>query len=82
MCVKKIVANIKRAWKENAGKREKGILDVTGVRLTPEKPHECRGNGIKGFECCCEECDYFLLCFPEFDLFERNERSDGGKTKA
>ena len=27
--------------------------------------------GLKGelrFECWCDECDYYLLCFPEFDI--------------
>ena len=28
----------------------------------------CLGNGEQGFECCCDECDYYLLCFPEFDI--------------
>ena len=44
------------------------IIDITGVELTPGKPTVCLGNGEQGFECCCDECDYFLLCFPEFDV--------------
>ena len=44
------------------------IMDITGIELTPGKPTVCLGNGEQGFECCCDECDYFLLCFPEFDL--------------
>ena len=47
---------------------EEKIIDVTGVELTPGKPAVCLGNGKQGFECCCDECDYFLLCFPEFDV--------------
>ena len=43
------------------------IIDITGVELTPGKTAVCLGNGEQGFECCCDECDYFLLCFPEFD---------------
>ena len=43
------------------------ITDITGVELTPGEPAVCLGNGEQGFECCCDECDYFLLCFPEFD---------------
>ncbi|MBP3320954.1 MAG: hypothetical protein J6M12_01230 [Clostridia bacterium] len=43
------------------------IIDVTGVELTPGKPDLCLGNGEQGFECCCDECDYCLLCFPEFE---------------
>ena len=42
------------------------IIDITGIELTPGKPTVCLGNGEQGFECCCDECDYFLLCFPEF----------------
>ena len=41
--------------------------DITGVEITPGKPDVCLGNGDQGFECCCDECDYFMLCFPEFD---------------
>lgn len=43
------------------------FIDVTGVELAPKKPIVCLGNGEQGYECCCDECDYFLLCFPEFD---------------
>ena len=46
----------------------KKVIDVTGIELTPGGPTVCLGNGEQGFECCCDECDYFLLCFPEFDL--------------
>ena len=45
----------------------KTVIDVTGIELTPGEPDVCLGNGEQGFECCCDECDYFLLCFPEFD---------------
>ena len=43
------------------------VIDVTGTELTPGEPTVCLGNGEQGVECCCDECDYFLLCFPEFD---------------
>ncbi|MBQ7358363.1 MAG: hypothetical protein IJW65_06485 [Clostridia bacterium] len=46
----------------------KKVIDVTGTELTPGEPTVCLGNGERGFECCCDECDYFLVCFPEFDL--------------
>ena len=46
---------------------KKGI-DVTGVELTPRERTVCLGNGKQGFACCCDQCDYLLLCFPEFDL--------------
>ena len=42
-------------------------IDVTGVELTPGQPTVCLGNGEQGFECCCDECEYFLFCFPEFN---------------
>ena len=45
----------------------KKVIDVAGVELTPGEPTACLGNGEQGFECCCDECDYFLLCFSEFD---------------
>ena len=50
-----------------SNKIQEKIIDITGVELTPGKPSVCLGNGEQGFECCCDECDYFLLCFPEFD---------------
>ena len=43
------------------------VIDITGVKLTPGDPTVCLGNGKQGFACCCDECDFFLLCFPEFD---------------
>ena len=43
-------------------------IDVTGVELTPGDRTVCLGNGLQGFECCCDECDYYLLCYPEFDV--------------
>ena len=46
---------------------QKRVIDITGVELTPGEPTVCLGNGEQGFECCCDECDYYLLCFPEFD---------------
>ena len=44
------------------------VIDVTDVELTPGNPADCLGNGEQGFECCCDECDYLLLCFPEISL--------------
>ena len=43
----------------------KKVIDITEVELTPGEPNVCLGNGEQGFECCCDECDYFLLCFPK-----------------
>ena len=50
-----------------AKKLPKKIVDVSGVVLTPGKPDVCLGNGEQGFACCCDECDYFLNCFPWYD---------------
>ena len=49
------------------------ITDITGTELTPGEPTVCLGNGEQGFECCCDECDYYLLCFPEFDPKRNNK---------
>ena len=45
---------------------EKKTIDISGVELTPGEPGVCLGNREQG-ECCCDECDFFLLCFPEFE---------------
>ena len=55
------------------------IIDITGIELSPGKPTVCLGNGEQGFECCCDECDYFLLCFPEFDVQIKGENIDESK---
>ena len=54
----------------------KRAIDVTGTELTPGKPTLCLGNGKQGFECCCDECDYFLLCFPEYNIRTGEEDMD------
>lgn len=43
------------------------LLDPTGVKLTPSfHGRDCLGNGEwPGYECCCDECDFFQACFPE-----------------
>ena len=45
------------------------LVDVTGTVLTPSyHGKECLGNGeFVGYECCCDECDFYLLCFPEWN---------------
>ena len=53
----------------------KKVIDVSGVELTPGEPDVCLGNGDQGFECCCDECDYYLLCFPEFDTKDEEENN-------
>ena len=52
---------------------QKRVIDITGVELTPGEPAVCIGNGEQGFECCCDECDYYLLCFPEFEQKSKEE---------
>ena len=44
----------------------KTVTDATGIELTPGEPAVCLGNGEQGFECCCDECDYYLLCYTDF----------------
>ena len=44
------------------------VMDISGIELTPGNPDFCLGNGEMGYECCCDECDYFLRCFPEYTL--------------
>ena len=60
----------------------KKVIDITGVELTPGEPTVCLGNGEQGFECCCDECDHFLLCFPNIydQIQEENiaEKTENG----
>ncbi len=43
------------------------IIDITGIELTPGNGgSDCLGNGEHeetNFECCCDECGYYLCCF-------------------
>ena len=55
---------------------EKKVIDVSGTELTPGEPKGCLGNGEQSFECCCDECEYFLHCFSEFDLINEEELND------
>ena len=49
------------------------IIDVTGAELKPGKPAECKGNGEhEGYECCCDECDFYLECFPDWEKGDPN----------
>lgn len=50
------------------------IIDITGTILTPSTGGtDCLGNGLHKdaqgmtIECCCDECGYFLLCFPKYE---------------
>lgn len=53
----------------DAMKPENMIDPSTGILLTPSfHGKDCHGNGEHpGYECCCDECDYYLDCFPEWD---------------
>lgn len=53
--------------------------DVTGTPICPGHPKICLGSGdFPGFECCCDECDYCLDCYPEF-LSDISEDLEGGR---
>ena len=52
------------------------MTDITGISLIPGEPDTCPGNGEQGFECCCDECEYYLICFHEFDLINEEEFKD------
>jgi len=45
------------------------FIDPTGTVLTPSWHGEkCQGNGEHpGVECCCDECNFYLACFPDWD---------------
>lgn len=53
--------------------RKETVTDITGIELTPGTPKLCKGNGKtldesgRLIECCCDECDYFLACFPLYE---------------
>ena len=40
--------------------------DGTGTPVCPGHPKLCLGSGAFApmFECCCDECDHYLKCFP------------------
>ena len=58
----------------------KEIIDPTGAILAPGDKEKCQGNGeLKEFECCCDECDYFLLCYPEYERSETDEQECSDK---
>lgn len=43
--------------------------------IVPGNPAACAGNVERGGH-CCDECDYFLKCFPECDPDYRADRYD------
>ena len=52
------------------------VIDITGIELTPGDPDACLGNGEQGLECCCDECNYYLLCFFEYARWVYREDMD------
>lgn len=50
-------------------KRSKDLTDPTGTKLTPSyHGKDCLDNGEHpGIKCCCDECGFFLECFPEYE---------------
>ncbi len=57
----------------------KKVIDIIGIELTPGQPAVCLGNGERGFECCCDGCDYYLLCFSEIEPNNKQENTDENK---
>ena len=51
-------------------KQEDWMDPSTGMLLKPRlSGKDCPGNGMQpGVECCCDECDHFLVCFREWNL--------------
>ncbi len=51
-------------------KQEDWMDPGTGMLLKPGlSGKDCPGNGMQpGVECCCDECDHFLVCFREWNL--------------
>lgn len=48
-----------------AGEKMEKDVDPSGVPLAPGHPKLCLGSGtFPTFECCCDNCDHFLKCFP------------------
>ena len=52
------------------------IIDVTGTPLTPSRQgRKCLGNGEHPeYEICCENCDYYLKCFPQYAFWTKRNR--------
>ena len=56
-------------------RKKKRVIDITSIELMPGEPAVCLGNGKQGFECCCDECDYYLFCFSEFHPKSKEENN-------
>ena len=60
------------------------FTDITGISLIPSvQGQHCPGNGMTRdkngnlIECCCDECDFMLECFPEYDSIDKNTKACG-----
>ena len=47
------------------------VIDPTGIELKPGDPTNCAG-----MDECCDECDYVLDCFPEYDKENDEEEEE------
>ena len=55
--------------------KQKKIIDSTGATLMPANPSKCEGSGANPkFECCCDECDYYTLCFTQHTIHNTQEQ--------
>ena len=56
--------------------RKNQKTDAKGTPLTPSLfGRKCLGNGehLK-HECCCDECDYYLYCFPQYNWYLKRNK--------
>jgi len=84
VCVFRCVASVAHLFYIQAGgymskNIPKRVIDITGAELMPGKPTVCLGSVEQGFECCCDECNYYLLCFPEFDPKSKEKNTNENK---
>ena len=58
-----------RPQEDTWGGQQDMIDPATGIRLTPSiHGVDCLGNGERpGLECCCDECDWYTTCFPDWE---------------
>lgn len=63
--------------------KQRMVIDITGIRLTPGcGGMGCPGNGAhfdlsgKPIECCCDGCDYYMCCYVGRDLYEAYDPYD------
>lgn len=42
------------------------VIDITGTELSPGDPESCLGgDNHPEHPLCCDECDFYLACFPD-----------------